>query len=330
MNSYDIHVLNQRYNMNLNPNATVLAMDDINGGVAQTIANSGVPAFLSTFIVPGFIETLTAPMVLGETFGERQMGSSADLQITVAISELYGQTSSYGDYNDNGMSENNVNWEYRQPYRYQTNITIGELEQERAAQARIPLAEQKIKAATLTLNQTQNYIYTYGVAGLRNYGLLNDPSLLPDSVGANWYNLTAEQLYNEVLRLYTQLVEQSNGVFADQNAKMTLIMSPVMKAKLHAVNQFGLNAWKTIKENFPNLEVIGVPQYSTDAGEKIQLVVNSFMGQDTLDLAFVEKLRVHAVDVRTSSWYQKRSQSTLGAIIYRPFLIANQLATNTP
>ncbi len=98
-------------------------MDDINGGVAQTIANSGVPAFLSTFIVPGFIETLTAPMVLGETFGERQMGSSADLQITVAISELYGQTSSYGDYNDNGMSENNVNWEYRQPYRYQTNIT---------------------------------------------------------------------------------------------------------------------------------------------------------------------------------------------------------------
>ncbi|WP_236527984.1 hypothetical protein, partial [Escherichia coli] len=91
--------------------------------------------------------------------------------------------------------------------------------------------------------------------------LLSDPSLHPDSVGANWYNLTSEQLYNEVLRLYTQLVEQSNGVFADQNAKMTLIMSPVMKAKLHAVNQFGLNAWKTIKENFPNLEVIGVPQY---------------------------------------------------------------------
>jgi hypothetical protein len=46
-----------------------------------------------------------------------------------------------------------------------------------------------------------------------------------------------------------------------------------------------------------------------------------------VDVAFTEKLRAHPVKVELSSFKQKKSQGTWGAIIYRPILIASMLGT---
>lgn len=324
--SADIQAINLALGTNFPLDAQTIAMDSYVAGVAQTAPNGGIPAMLTTFLSPKWIEFLTAPMNAAKAFDEKQFGDRVTTNIAIPTFELYGETSSYGDFNDNGMSNDNENYEYRQPYAYQTNIKIGEIAEERAAAARFSLVERQIQATTLTLNKTQNAIYLYGVQGLKNYGLLNDPDLLPDSVGANWAILDSLGLYNEVLKLFTQLVTQSNGLVQETDA-MTLVLSPKMNARLLASNQYGLNAMKYIKDNLPNLKIVPIPEYSTASGEKVQLVLDSYMGQETIHLGFVDKLRTHKVEVKTSGFLQKRSQSTIGAIIYYPMLVANMLAS---
>ncbi len=331
MKPQDIAAINAKLGTNFPLDATIAMDSNYAGGAAQTMPNGGIPAMLTNWLSPKWIETLVAPMRTAEAFQERQFGDRTTTNIMIPTFELYGETSSYGDFNDNGMSNNNENYEYRQPYEYQTNIKIGEIAQERAAAARFSLVERQIQATTLTLNKTQNSIYLYGVKNLKNYGVLNDPDLLPDSVGANWATLDSLGIYQEILKLYAQLVKQTNGLVTEAD-NMTLVLSPAMSTRLHESNQYGMNAYKYLNENFPKIKIVSVPEYSTAAGEKIQLVVDEYLGQRTVELGFVDKLRTHAVEVKTSGFLQKRSQSTIGAIIYYPIFIANQLAslTTTP
>ena len=323
-----ISAFNEKYGTNFNT-ASTIAMDAYEGGVALTTPNGGIPAMLTTFLSPKWIEFVTAPIRVAEAFDEQQFGDRTMTNVSFPTYELYGETSSYGDFNDNGMSNNNENYEFRQPYAYQTNIKIGEIAQEQAAAARFNLVERQVQSTSLALNKTQNSIYLYGVAGLKNYGILNDPSLLPDTVGVNWATLTTLELFNEVLKIFKQLVVQSNGIVTEIDA-MTMALSPAMNTLLLTPNEFGWNAMLKIKETFPNLKIVAIPEYKTAAGEKIQLVLDSYMGQKTVELGFVDKLRVHAVEVKTSGFLQKRSQSTLGAIVYYPIFVANYLGSNTP
>lgn len=321
-----IAAFNHKYGTNLNVNSQVIAMDSYVGGAALTAPNAGIPAMLSTFLSPKWIEFYTSPIRIAEAYQEKQFGDRVTTNIAIPTFELYGEASSYGDFNDNGMSNSNENYEYRQPYAYQTNIKIGEIAEERAAAAKFSLVERQIQSTSLTLNKTQSSVYLYGVTGLKNYGTLNDPDLLPSTVGANWAILDSLGLYNEVLKLFAQLVDQSKGVVQETDA-MTLVLSPKMNARLLASNEFGLNALKYIKDNMPNLKIVSVPEYSTDAGEFVQLSKDEYMGQPTIHLGFVDKLRTHAVEVKTSGFLQKRSQATIGAIIYYPVLVANMLAS---
>lgn len=73
------------------------------------------------------------------------------------------------------MSDANVNYPSRQPYHYQTLIRVGERELAIAGAARLDWSSRKQISAALTLNKFQNKSYIFGIAGLENYGMLNDP-----------------------------------------------------------------------------------------------------------------------------------------------------------
>lgn len=335
----DISVLNRQFGMNFPANAKVLtdadkfrvgmAMDaDYVGGVAQTAANGGVPALLTTWVDPSYIEVVLAPLKMGEIFGEVQKGSRTTSSVIFPLVEANGETSTYGDFNDNGMSGANVNYVSRQPYAYQTNIKIGEIEQEIAAEARVDWVQQHQIAAARTLNQMQNQSYLYGIAGIKNYGILNDPDLPASIVGVNWYSLTALEVFNEVIKLFNQLIAQGQAHVTPDSA-MTLIMSNTIVSNLNKTNEFGLNVRTLLSDNFPNMKIEVVPQYKTQAGEMIQLILDNYNGRKTVEMAFTEKMRVHAVEMKTSGWLQKRSQGTLGAVIYYPMFVASMLASNT-
>lgn len=335
MNRNDIALINKKLGTAFPLNATVVDESNINiamdadyvAGTPQTAANAGIPAFLTTWLDPAFIDALVAPMRMAEIFSEVQKGGITDLLVQFPVRELSGSVSTYGDFNDNGIAGSNMNWVVRQPYHYQTHVKIGSLATEMAAAARYDLVSSEIESNLFILNKFQNQSYLYGIDGLQNYGMLNDPSLTPDIIGINWYSATAEQVYAEFQRLYNKLVQQAQGSVKSRDP-MTLLLSPAMEAHLHKTNSFGLNVYDLLTKNFPALKIESVPEYSTAAGEKLQLLLDSYMGRKTAELAFTTKLRSGIVETKTTGWLQKRSQSTLGAIIYRPMFIANMMAVN--
>jgi len=299
-----------------------------------TVSNSGIPSFLSTFVDPKLIEVLVSPMRAVNVVGldnEVKKGDWTTDTAMFTMIESTGQVSSYGDYSTNGNANANFNFPQRQSYHYQVITQWGERELERAGLARIDLANRKNIASVLTLNKFQNKSYFFGISGLQNYGLLNDPNLTAAITpgtkvagGTGWANATVAEILNDITKLYKQAVTQANGLI-DMSTPMTLAMSPAAQANLAKTTDFNVNVPAQIKLNYPNLEIIVAPEYSTVSGELVQLIVKDLEGQATVNVAFTEKLRAHPIVVDMSNFKQKKSQGTWGAIIFRPFLISQML-----
>ena len=301
-----------------------------------TVSNSGIPAFLSTYIDPKVIEVLVAPMKATEIVGEETKKGDWTLETAMfPIVESTGMVSSYGDYAETGIAGANVNWVQRQSYTYQVITQWGERELDKMGLARIDWANRQRIASVLTLNKFQNKSYFFGIQGLANYGLLNDPSLsapiAPIAAGTlvTWAQKATDPngaiyVYNDIKALYGQLVAQANGlVELNMASPMTLAMSPDSQVYLTLTNTYNVNVQDMLKKNFPKMKIETAPEYATTSGNLVQLIADEMQGQRTATTAFTEKLRSHPIIVAESSFRQKSSQGTWGTIIFRPFLIVS-------
>src|SRR5574343_615980 len=171
-----------------------------------TTSNSGIPAFLSTYVDPKLIEVLVSPMKAAEIVGDEvKKGDWTTETAMFPVVESTGVTAAYGDYSENGRAGANTNFPQRQSFHYQVMTEWGERELERAGLARIDWANRVNIASALTLNKYQNKTYFFGVAGLQNYGLLNDPSLsaaisptTKTAGGTGWANAKALEVLADV------------------------------------------------------------------------------------------------------------------------------------
>lgn len=290
-----------------------------------TTSNAGIPAFLSNYLDPALVEVLQSPMKAAEIAGETKKGDWVTPTAVFMVVESDGQVSAYGDYSNAGNADANLNFPQRQSFHYQVFTQWGEKEIAYTGLAGVDMASRKNVSSALVLNKFQNKTYFFGISGLQNYGMLNDPNLLPAIVPTtDWTVATADQCYQNLLDLYAQLVRQGNGV-VDNTLGLTLSCSPTRAVNFQKTNQYGLNVYKLLRENFPSLTIKTAPEYSTNAGELMQLIVNEYENQETMTAAFTEKMRAHAVVVGSSSFSQKKSQGTWGTIIFRPVFIASSL-----
>jgi len=297
-----------------------------------TASNSGIPAFMTTYVDPALIEVLVAPMKAAEIVGDE--GKKGDWTTETAmfpVVESTGVTSAYGDYNESGNAGVNVNFPQRQAFAYQLITQWGERELERAGKARVDWAARVNIAAALSLNKFQNKSYFFGVSGLQNYGLLNDPNLSAPIIpatkaagGTSWVDATADEVIKDTQALYRKANRQSNGLITLET-KMTLAMSPDTQVALTKTSQYNVNVFDILKKNFPNMEVKTAPEYATAAGNLVQLIVDEYEGQRTAICAFTEKMRAHPIIVRESSFSQKKSAGTWGCVIFRPMFISQML-----
>lgn len=298
-----------------------------------TVSNAGIPAFLANYLDPAVIRILVSPMKIAEIVGEAKKGDWTTLTAQFQVVESTGEVSSYGDYSNNGQSSANVNWEPRQSYHFQTITRWGEREMEIAGEARVNFAQNLNIASTLTISKAANKIAAFGVSGLDNYGLLNDPSLpagitpaaTGTSGGTTWATKDGAAVYGDIQALYTQAVTQLNGLL-ERDAKMTLALSPNMEPNLTKTNQYNVNVYDQLKKNFPNMRIISAVEYSgAGAGstELMQLIVDEIDGQKTAQVCFTEKLRAHPVFIDLSSFKQKKSAGSWGTVIFRPIAIAS-------
>lgn len=305
-----------------------------------TISNSGIPAFLSTYIDPKIIEVLVHPMKAVEIIGDETKKGDWTMETAMfPLVESTGQVSSYGDYSTTGIANANVNWVQRQSYTYQVVTQWGERELDKMGLARIDWANRQKVASVLTLNLFQNKSYFFGVQGLANYGLLNDPTLpapiapvavigAAGSTLVTWAQKAADPngaiwVYNDIKALYGQLVAQATGnVELDMESPLTLAMSPDAQVYLTLTNQYNVNVQDMLKKNFPKLTVQTATEYGQISGNLVQMIATEMQGTKTATCAFTEKLRAHPVIVKESSFSQKCSQGTWGAVVQRPFLVA--------
>lgn len=316
-----------------------LAMDsvasqavDVKGpwGLSTTAPNSGIPWFMANYVDPTIIEVLVSPVKATKIIGERKIGDWTTITDMIPVSEYVGEVSTYGDFNNNGHADSNENYEFREQYLYQTVVQWGDLELARYGLARIDKLVRKRAAAVQTMTKFQNKSYFYGIKGLRNFGLLNDPDLLPaitpKAVDGKtlWEDKDGQEVFNDVQMLYTKLVERTQGI-VDQDAPMTLAMSPVAKANFTKTNGFGLTVNRMIADNFPNIRLETAVEYDTDAGGLVQLIVNDVSGQGTGYAAFGEKMRDFPVIPDLSAWKQKHMAGTWGTIITQPIAIAQMI-----
>ena len=292
-----------------------------------TDPNAGILALFTTYVDPRVIEVAVEPMKAAQIFGETKKGSWTDDYLQFPIGESTGEVSSYNDFSTNGMSGTNVNWVDRQPYHYQTIVEVGEREVERAGAAKLDWVSRKQIAASLVLNKFQNKSYFYGISGLKNYGLLNDPSLEAVTPADAWGSMDADAVFAAIQgTLYGLLIGQTQGLI-DRDARMTLLLSPENEVNLLKTNQYNVNVIDQLKKNFPNMRIETAPEMSSAVGELVYLIVDNYEGVDTVEPTFTEKMRVHPMVLGLSSWKQKRSQGTVGCIIYRPIMVASLLLT---
>lgn len=296
-------------------------------GPLVTVSNSGIPGYLLNYIDPELTRVLTTPMQGAVILGESKKGDWTTLTATFPVVESTGEVSSYGDFNNNGRAGANTNFPQRQSYHYQTMTEWGERELDMAGQAKINWASELNIASALVLNKFQDNSYFFGIAGLQNYGLLNDPNLsapvAPISVGGVtlWSGKDGQAVYDDIVKIYGQLVTQTRGLVTRRD-KLKLCMSPETEVNLTKTNQYNVNVSDMLAKNFPNLTVETAVQYATGSGQLVQLIAESIDGQNVGTAAFTEKMRAHAIVRDTSSFKQKKSQGTWGAIIKVPMAIA--------
>jgi hypothetical protein len=323
-----------------------LAMDAGYQPALSTAPNSAVPLVLTTYIDPEVVRVAFAPTEAAVILTERKMGTWLDDTAMFPVVETTGETSSYGDYNTNGSTGVNTNWPQRQSYHFQVMKQYGEREIERAGLSRLNWVAEIDVAAADILNRFSNFVYFFGVQGLQNYGMLNDPSLgaslTPGNKangGVKWMgsggliNATANEVYLDIQAMFYQLVTQTSGLVKAKD-KMILALSPGVAVALTATNSFGVDVYKLLKQNFPNIRFETAVQYGVTnsqnpqgiaAGNLVQLIAEVIEGQSVAFCAFTEKMRAHKIITDTSSWRQKVTSGAWGSVVRKPIGFASMI-----
>ena len=316
---------------------TALAMDS----AMQTTPNVGYPASLFQYIDPQIVEILFGVTNANRLAPEVKQGTWEQEYYNYAVEERISDVTAYSDRTENVTTEVNYEYNVRELARFQTVIQYGDLEVDKANQAKIALQSRKQLAGADIIARKQNQFYLYGVSNKQNYGILNEPNLNPSinpnsiTVGGNTYTTWADKVandtasagnhvFNDVLKLWSELASK-NGGNIDQNERIILAVSNAVVSYLSAPNQFGLTAMQMIKDNFPNLEVVQLPELSTQAGEQIKMIVPSLYGVDTMNVAFADKLRVGRVIQTVSGQKLKMVGTSWGCILKRASLVATMM-----
>lgn len=315
-------------------------------GPLSTDPNAALPWMLTSAIDPEIIRVIFSPLGFADILGERKAGVWTEQTRFFPIVESTGEVSSYDDFVNNGRAGANFNYPQLQSYLFQTILQYGELQIDRAGLAKINWVSELGLAAADLLNRFQNLSYGYGVYGLQNYGILNNPylsaALTPATKawgGTGWFDngspaATANEVYNDIVALEAQLVAQTNGAI-DIKSPMTLAMSPFSQIAMTFANSFGVYVEDLLKKGFPNMKVKTAPQYGqqsttnpqgySTAGNFVQLIADKIQGQTVAYCAYNEKMRAHKIVPELSSWKQKQTSGSWGTVVRSPVAISSML-----
>jgi len=301
--------------------------------IMQTPSNGGIPAFATQVMYPVVYKQLFAPLNATRFYSERQssIGWAGETEFVPRTEDAY-EVVGYSDHSRTGSTHVNAAFEFRQQARIQIMNEWGDLEQQRYGRADIPFVAYKQQAAIAGINRTMNRLYMYGVAGMPNFGLLNDPSLLapiapnPNSNGeVEWCKKDGTLVYQDIVTLVARLIANNRGLI-DENSLMKLGVGPSAVAYLQNVNALGnRGAIEMIKSAFPNMEIVTIPEFDSVNGGLVQIKAEELGGQKVGECVYGQKLLTYPLYVEHSTSSQKLAAGSLGTIIYMPSAIVQMV-----
>ena len=345
----------QRYLTDREKQTGILAMDAANPPIAAFGAlpgplssdpNAALPWMLTSAIDPEIIRVIFSPLDFAEILGERKAGDWTEQTRFFPLVETTGEVSSYDDFVNNGRAGANFNYPQLQSYLFQTILNYGELQIARAGLAKINWVSELGMAAADLLNRFHNLSYAFGVAGLQNYGIMNNPyisaALTPATKawgGTGWFNggapaATANEVYNDILAVVQKIIQQTNGA-VELDSPMTLALSPQSQEAMIFANSFGVYVKNLLKEGLPNLKIKTAVQYGAQTsansqgystiGNVMQIIVDKIDGQKVAYPAYNEKMRAHKIVPELSSWKQKMTAGTWGTVMRMPLGVGGMI-----
>lgn len=301
---------------------------------AITTANVGVPAIFTTYIDPQVVPILFGAQNSTKMFDEQRTADFATSEMQFGLKEVAGSVTSYSDYAENVSTDINMEWTTRDNYVFETVIKYGEREIAIAGKAKLNLVSEKQQGAAYVLAAAHNKINLLGVAGKRVYGMLNAPnlptSLTPIVVSGNstWAAKQAADpvnlpnvVYNDINKMWADLLGR-NGGHIDETMRIKLGIAPAVASFLTIPNVYGLTAMSLLKNTYPNLEVVQLPELATQAGNTLFMEIPELLGTKTAIFAPSEKARFMNVIPKMSSYQQKVAGATFGCVYKRPSLVS--------
>ena len=294
---------------------------------AITAPNIGVPTVLTTYVDPAIVRILTAPRNARKIFGERKKGDWTTSSAMFKAIEATGVTAPYADFSNAATSDINVVYPERDNYIYQTTIRYGEREMAMLGQAAIQLASEKQVSAAEILDIAANKYYLKGVAGKRIYGLLNDPNLPADispttvrSTVVAWADKTTVEIYDDIIKIFGKLADNSNGRIS-VDADLVLACPPAIMVLLGKTTEYGKSVLDMLKNYFTKIDFVTLPELKSGDTNSVLMCAREVDGSPVAELAFSEKMRAHQLIPELSSYKQKFSAGTYGAVVLKPFAI---------
>ena len=293
---------------------------------SQSISNA--VQFLQHFLSEQ-IKVVTQARVADRLLGRDIAGSWAQEEIVATVKEGVGQARPYGDKTDLTSSDWNLNFERRNIVRFEEDVEVGILEEERASMMRINSADEKRMAAAEALAISMNDVAFngYNTSVTRTYGILNDPylgaykSVTTGAAGNTWDLKTFEEMTNDIKAAVATLRTQTGSNFDPMNDAFVLGIASEKIDYLATVNALGTTSVREwIKQTYPKCRIESVPQFSNANGgaDVFYMIAETINGQKVAHQYVQDTLRMLGVERRAKGFAEAYSNATAGVLISLP------------
>ena len=293
--------------------------------------------FLQAWL-PGFVKILTSARKIDDLIGIKTVGSWEDAEIVQGIVEPAMTPTEYGDFANLPLSSWNTNFERRSVVRGLLGMSVGLLEEGRAAAMRLSSSEEKRQGSAIGLEIMRNAIGFYGWnnGNNRTFGFLNDPNLpafLTSSVAGGWAAGTFAQITGDIRAAIVQLRTQSQDQIDPEKVELTLALPTSHVDYLSVTTDFGVSVRDWIKDTYPKLRIASAPELnavanaSNDAvfylyAEEIASDVDgSSDGGDVFSQLVQTKFMTLGVEKKVTAYVEGYSNATAGTLCKRPWAV---------
>lgn len=298
---------------------------------APSVSNS--VQFLQHFL-PEAIEVVTKARTIDKLVGRDIAGSWSQEEIVATVIEHVGEARPYGDKTNENLAEWNTNFERRNIVRFEQDLEVGVLEEERAAAMRINSAKEKRTAVAESLAIAMNDVGFNGYNAGNNltYGILNDPNLpnyasVSTGAGGNttWASKTFNEIVDDIKTAMSSLRTKSGSNFDPYSDESVLGIADGVVDMLATVNSLGTTSVREwIAQTYPKCRIESIPQFTgANGGANVfYLFAERIGGKKTINQYVQDALRMLGVEKKSKVFIESYSNATAGILVGQPIGVA--------